>query len=180
MRVLLGVVALLLAGCAGVYRYDTVNLTAYGEKLEGSATPLYYSVAIDFEKDGSANARTLAIKFAAADAPIALHELTPQEAARHLPPWEPPPQWPDVVKQRERERRKDYQVYAGEGAYLSFRDGRLSYLSLCSHCEGKRFQPPQIGRADSGITHALPLTEAQLREVFGEPTRLRRQREIYY
>lgn len=180
MKAFLGALALLLAGCAGIYRYDTAALTAYGEKLEGSATPLYYSLAIDFEKGGSASAHTLAIRFAGADTPIALHALTPQEAAHHLPPWEPPPQWPDIVKQRERERRKAYQAYAGEGAYLSFRDGRLAYLSLCSHCEGKHFQPPQIGRADSGITYALPLTEAQLREVFGEPTRLRRQREINY
>ena len=72
MKLVLVVLPLLLVGCAGVYRYDTHHVTAYGGKL------------------GTGN--------------------------------EP----------------------------------------LCSHCEGKRFQPPLIGRADSDTAYSLPLTENQL------------------
>jgi hypothetical protein len=180
MKILLLVLQLLLVGCAGVYRYDTQDVTAYGGKLGTGNEPLYYSLAVDFEKGNGDIATVLAIKFAATDAPVTLDELTPEEAARHLPPWEPPKQWPEGVKQREKNRLKGYQVYSGKGAYLSFREGKLAYLAFCSHCEGKRFQPPLIGRAGSDTAYSLPLTENQLRAIFGTPTRLKRQREIYY
>jgi len=159
--VVVGLLALVV-GCAGVYRYEANGVTAYGELLE-TGEPLYYSIGIDLEEGDGGLASLLAIQFASSESP-----------------WQPPEQWPDVWKQREIERLEGYQVFSGEGAYLKFRDGRLSFLGLCSHCENKRSYPPQIGLADSGNTYALPLTEDQVRTIFGEPNRRGKQREIYY
>jgi hypothetical protein len=174
-------VLLSAAACAPVSHFQKGGVSAHGERLEGSERPLWYRIGIDYEREGGGHVPPLSIQLPGADGAEPVESLTPGKAARHLPVWVPPEEWSDIVKARERDRIEagGYQVYSGSGTYLSFREGRVAFIGLCSHCEGKRSAPAHIGRV-GGRLHALPFSEEQMAEVFGVPDRVRRYSQVYY
>ena len=52
-------------------------------------------------------------------------------------------------------------------------------LGICSNCAGERHSPV-VGTPDGLAFYPLPLSEPQMRAVFGAPERLRKVREITY
>ena len=167
--------ALLLGGCSHVSRVDTGHLTAFGEPLEQPEQYLYYLVRIDNRGRPPDELPPLAIRFPAADRPIAFDALTPSVTARYLPAFVPPPQWPDKWK----EKASRQTAFEGGGIYVHFEAQGPSFIALCSHCHGGRHSPV-LCTADGSICHPLPLTYEALVELIGPPDRVRQVREVTY
>ena len=164
-----------LAGCANVSRVDVGPLTAFGETLESADTYRYYLVRLDARGMPSERLPALALPLPGSVRPVPLGALTPALAARHLPRFVPPPQWPDTWKEKARQR----QAFQGDGFYIDFGDAGLEFVSLCSHCHGGR-QEPGLCTADGNTCHLLPLTGEELVELVGTPDRVRKVREVTY
>jgi len=165
----------ILPACANVSRFEKNSLVAFGQSLEGSHEPLYSLIRIDIKKSGDAHIMSSLLKLSPDSPPIALEELTPVFVAGYLPPFTPPPQWPDSWKQK----AKEYDVYDGSGFYISFKEGQLQYVGICSNCAGGREQPI-VGTPDGQHFYTLPLTERQVVEVFGPPDRIYKVSEVRY
>lgn len=168
-------VASLLSACAGTSRLETDALVAFGSRVDGALEPLYYLVRIDIEELANARIMSSLVKFSPEAPPMPIAELRPQEVARYLLPFSPPPQWPDYFKQK----AKAYDEYHGGGFYVAFKDDRLVSLGICSHC-GEGREAPIVGTPDGRHFYPLPLTEQQVTEVFGSPDRIRQVREVTY
>ena len=164
-----------LSACANVSRFEKSALVAHGERLEGSQEPLYYKIWIDFKKPVDTRVKGPLLKFSSDSPPIAIGELKPALVARHLPPFIPPPQWPAAWK----EKAKADDSYEGNGFHISFRDGQLQAVGICSHCAGDR-SSPVVGTPDGEHYYPLPLTERQITDVFGSPDRIRKVNQVYY
>ena len=165
----------LLTGCADVSRFEQGPLVAHGERLEQAREPLYYSIGIDVAAAYDERLMHARLQLSPDAPPLALAELSPALVSRYLPPFVPPPQWPEAWKQKARETR----AYAGNGFHIDFKHGDLAFVGICSHCAGGR-ESPVVGTPDGGRLFALPLTEQQLREVFGAPQRIYRVNEVRY
>ena len=170
---------ILLAGmlfaCANVSRIEKDSLVAYGELLDGAQEPLYYSILVDFNKSVDARIMGSLIKFAKDASPLSLAELGPELVAQYLPPFIPPPQWPDSWKQK----AKEDETYTGGGFHIKFKNDRLVSVGICSHCGGGR-EYPIVGTPDGQQFYELPLTEKQVTEVFGLPIRIYKVHEVRY
>lgn len=167
--------ALLLGGCSHVSRVDAGHLTAFGEPLERPEESLYYLVRIDNRGRPPDELPPLAIRFPAADRPIAFDALTPSVTARYLPAFVPPPQWPDTWK----EKASRQTAFEGGGIYVHFEAQGPSFIALCSHCHEGRHSPV-LCTADGSVCHQLPVTYEGLIELIGPPDRVRRVREVTY
>jgi len=167
--------ALLLGGCSHVSRVDADRLTAFGEPLDQPEQYLYYLVRIDNRGRPPDALPPLAIRFPAADRPIALDALTPSLTARYLPAFVPPPQWPDTWKEKARRET----AFEGGGIYVHFETQGPGFIALCSHCHGGRHSPV-LCTADGSVCHQLPVTYEGLVELIGPPDRVRRVREVTY
>ena len=75
--------------------------------------------------------------------------------------------------------KKAAEDYAGGGFHITFSNGRLVSLGICSHCSGGR-EHPVIGTPDGHTFYSLPLTEEQLEDVFGPPNRIYKVNEVRY
>ncbi|OCX91223.1 MAG: hypothetical protein BFD77_18530 [Pseudomonas sp. CO183] len=62
---------------------------------------------------------------------------------------------------------------------MSFRQGRLVYVSLVSQLRGEHFYP-QVAAPASPELLSLPLSRAQMEAVFGPPRRVYRVSEVRY
>ena len=175
MRIALILLCLVLSGCANIWRMENGPLTAFSESLRESSEPRYTMVWIDLQKKTDARVLAAQIKLAEQAPLVAIGALRPEFVARYLPAWEPPPQWPEIV--REKARQDDN--YQGGGIYVSFRQGRLVYVSLVSRLRDERFYPQVAAPAATGLL-TLPLSRAQMEEVFGPPRRVYRVSEVRY
>lgn len=164
-----------LSGCANVSRFEKDSLVAHGELLDGSQEPLYYSIQVDLKQ--SVDARTISslLKLSSDSPPIAIKQLRPELVSRYLPPFIPPPQWPEAWKQK----AKEDDAYTGNGFYIRFKDGQLLSVGICSHCAGGR-ENPIVGTPDGQHFYMLPLTEQQVTDVFGSPDRIYKVHEVRY
>lgn len=172
-------IGLLLAGmlwaCANVSRLEKGSLVAHGELLDGAQVPLYYSIWIDVNKPVDTRIMDAHVKFRKDAPPLKLSALRPELVAQYLPLFTPPPQWPDYLKQK----AKEDDAYSGGGFHVTFKNGRLLSVGLCSHCaEGRAY--PVVGRPDGQKFYELPLTEGQVTEIFGSPDRIYKVNEVRY
>ncbi|MFI9652090.1 hypothetical protein [Guyparkeria halopsychrophila] len=117
----------------------------------------------------------LAIRLPDSDPPIALEALTPTVAARYLPAFVPPAQWPTTWKEKASRRT----AFEGGGIYVDFEARGPGLITLCSHCHGGRHSPV-LCTADGSVCHQLPLTYEGLVELIGPPDRVQRVREVTY
>lgn len=167
--------AAILSACANVSRFEKNSLVAHGQLLDGSHEPLYYIIWVDFRKSVDARTMSSLLRLSPDSPPFALEKLRPELVARYLPPFTPPPQWPDSLKQK----AKEDDAYAGGGFHIRFKEGKLLYVGICSHCAGGR-ENPIVGSPDGQNFHMLPLTEQQITEVFGSPDRIYKVNEVRY
>ncbi|MCQ4298431.1 hypothetical protein NAV11_00775 [Pseudomonas songnenensis] len=175
MRIALVFLFLVLGGCANIWRMDNGPLTAFSESVRESPDPRNTMVWIDLQKKTDTRVLAAQIKLAEQAPLVAIGTLRPEFVAQFLPPWEPPPQWPEIVKQKARQDDN----YQGGGIYVSFRQGRLVYVSLVSQLRGERFYPQVAAPASSELL-SLPLSRAQMEAVFGPPRRVYRVSEVRY
>lgn len=172
---LIALLGSMLVGCSQVARVDVGAVTAFGEPLEQAEGDRYYLVRLDARGVPPDQLPRLALALPGAEAPIPIEALTPELAARHLPRFVPPAQWPETWK----EKARRLPAFEGDGFYIGFDEAGLGFVSLCSHCHGGR-QAPVLCTADGRVCHRLPLTRAQLIELTGPPDRERRVREVTY
>lgn len=165
----------LISSCANVLRFEKENLVAFGEKLDKSPEPLFYLVRVDMTKTIDNEVNNFYLKLSSDTPPIALKELTPELVGKNLNPFIPPFQWPNKMKQK----IKGDEAFSGNGFYISFKDGKLFNLSICSHCANGR-ENPIVGTPDGQHFYTLPLTELQVIEVFGTPNRVYKVNEVRY
>lgn len=164
-----------LSACANVSRFEKEALTAYGEQLDGSREPLYYLIRIDLSKAADSSMLKMSLKLTADSAPIALSELSPELVGKYLPPYAPPPQWPEQWKKKSAE----VDAYSGGGFHIVFKNNRLEFIGICSHCAQQR-EHPVIASPDGKALYSLPLTERQLVELCGPPKRKYKVNEVRY
>lgn len=167
--------AILLSACANVSRFKKNSLVAHAEIIDGSRVPLYYKIWIDFKNPVDTQTRNFLLKLSLNSPPLALGELRPEIVAHYLPHFIPPPQWPDAWKQK----TKDYDTYAGGGFHITFKDGNLLSVGICSHCSGGR-KNPIIGTPNGQNFYTLPITEQQIIEIFGSPDSINKVNEVRY
>lgn len=175
MRVLLMLLVLMLGGCANIWRMENGPLTAFSESVHESPDPRFTMVWVNLQQQTDARVLQAQIKLAD-NAPLTpLGALRPEFVARHLPPFVPPPQWPQVLKERARQDDS----YQGGGIYVSFNQGRLIYVSLVSR-QGREQFTPQVAVPGSTELLTLPLSREQMEAVFGPPRRVYRVSEVHY
>lgn len=175
-RILIAIgLAGILSACANVSRFEKDAFVAHGEILNGTPEVLYYSIFI--ESDGTVDAykADILLKLTADATPLSLSKLRPESVARYLPRFTPPPQWPEQWKKKAMEA----ETYSGGGFHITFKNGRLVSLGICSHCSEGR-EHPVIGTADGHLFYSLPLTEQQLEDLFGPPDRIYKVNEVRY
>ncbi|MEW6125345.1 MAG: hypothetical protein AB1698_22280 [Pseudomonadota bacterium] len=178
MLVVTGLV-LALAACAGVPRLDKGPVTAYGQ---GDEAPRYDSIGIDLRRAPEALPPDGCIQLAPTAAPIRIRELTPEYVRQFLPRFAFPRYWPETWRQKAALREE----YQGNGYFVSFEQGRLVSLSLGMKeidplvPHPRPTLPALIGPADCSRLHTLPISQEQFIEIFGEPDRTWRTREVYY
>ncbi|WP_036192140.1 hypothetical protein [Marinobacterium lacunae] len=172
---ILTLLALLLSACANVSRFEKNSLVAFGELLDTSNEPLYYLIRIDLKKSVDSRIMSSQLKLTPESPPIAIGEIQPEFVASYLPPFIPPPQWPDAWKLK----AKEEQVYAGNGFNIVFKEGQLVFIGICSLCTGGR-EDPIVGAPDRQQFYRLPLTLRQVIEVFGNPDRIYKVNEVRY
>ena len=107
--------------------------------------------------------------------PITLTELRPELVSQYLHSFIPPPQWPDRMKQK----IKGQNIYSENGFHISFKNGKLLYMGICSHCADEN-ESPVVGTLDREHFYTLPLTDQQVIEVFGTPKRIYKVNEVRY
>lgn len=176
MRLLLiGLLLASLVGCANIWRMENGPLTAFSESVTESPEPRFSMLWVNLQKQSDSRVLQAQVKLAE-DAPLTpIGALRPEFVARYLPAWEPPPQWPEIVKAKARQDDN----YQGGGIYVSFREGRLVFVSLVSRQGGERFAP-QLAAPGSTELLTLPLSRAEMEAVFGTPRRLYRVSEVRY
>jgi len=167
--------AAMTSSCANVSRFERDSLVAFGQPLDGSHESLYYLIRLGFEEPVNARTTSALLRFIPDGPAFALKDLYPELVATYLTPFTPPPQWPDSLKQK----AKEYDTYAGGGFHISFREGKIYYLGICSHCAGER-EYPIVGTPDGQQFYTLPLTEKQIIEIFGSPDRIYKVNEVRY
>jgi len=165
----------ILTGCANVSRFEVGTLVAHGEQLNGSHEPLYYSISIDVSGEVDHRIMGVLLKLTPDANPLKLSELSPELVANFLPKFIPPPQWPEQWKKK----AKEEDAYSGGGFHIKFKKGRLKSVGICSHCSGG-LEHPIIGTGDGKAFYSLPLTEQQLIDVFGQPSRVYKVNEVRY
>ncbi len=175
MRILPILLLALLGGCANIWRLENGPLVAFSESVHEAPEPRYTLLWIDLRKKTDTRVLAARIKLAEQAPLTAIGALQPAFVARYLPPFVPPPQWPEVI--REKARRDD--SYEGGGIYVSFRQGRLVYVSLVSRQGDQRFAP-RVAAPGSAELLGLPLSRAQMEQVFGAPRRVYRVSEVRY
>jgi hypothetical protein len=175
MRILLLLLIVVLGGCANIWRMENGPLTAFSESLHEAPEPRYTMLWVNLQKHTDARVLQAQIKLAD-DAPLTpIGALRPEFVARHLPAFVPPPQWPEVLKERARQDDS----YQGGGIYVSFNQGRLIFLSVVSRQGGDIFAP-QVAAPGSTQLLTLPLSRAQMEAVFGPARRVYRVSEVRY
>ena len=165
----------ILLSCANVWRFEKNALVAHGERINGSKEPLYYTISLDMTKSNDEHTKGILLKLTPDSKSIPLKDLNPELVAQYLTLFIPPPQWPNILK----ERMKAENAYAGNGFYISFKNNKLVWVSICSNCANGR-ESPVIGTPDGEHFYILPLTEKQMIEVFGSPKRIHRVNEVRY
>jgi hypothetical protein len=175
MRILLLLLIVVLGGCANIWRMENGPLTAFSESLHEAPEPRYTMLWVNLKKHTDARVLQAQIKLAD-DAPLTpIGALRPEFVARHLPAFVPPPQWPEVLKERARQDDS----YQGGGIYVSFNQGRLIFVSVVSRQGGDIFTP-QVAAPGSTQLLTLPLSRAQMEAVFGPARRVYRVSEVRY
>lgn len=168
-------IASLLTACAGVSRFEKGPLVAFGGSHAGTLEPLYFLVRINAERPTEVRIMQALVKFNPEAPSFPIAELRPEVVSQYLPAFTPPPQWPDSLKKKSME----YEAYSGAGFYISFKNNRLAWVSICSSCSGESHSPI-VGTPDESQFYTLPLNEYQVAEVFGRPDKIRKVREITY
>lgn len=183
LPLLVFLLAIFLSGCSNVSVYKNDSVTAYGGAgVDGSSEAVYYLVKINIHSIPVNIADQILLTLPNVQNQVSLSQLSLELVSRTMPPWEPPNQWPEYVKQKtldENQKRK-IEDFAVDGTYIAFKNGKLGEISLCSHCEGNRYVTAALSRKGLPNQYRLPLTEAQLREIFGEADSITTQHEIYY
>lgn len=164
-----------LTACANVSRYEKEALVAHGEPLNNASEVLYYSIFIDIDRVVDVSMKNIFLKLRSDAVPLRVSVLRPQSVARYLPKFTPPPQWPEHWKKKAIET----EAYSGGGFQITFDNGRLQSIGICSHCTEGR-EHPTIGTPDGNKFYSLPLTELQLEEIFGKPNRVYKVNEVRY
>jgi len=169
MRIaMLCIVLLSLSGCADGWRMENGPLSA--SSPGGSSELRFTQVLIDLGKGTDARVLAGQIKLSR-DAPLRpIGALRPEFVARYLPPYEDPPQVPEVHT----ERRRGNDSYEGGGIFVRFRHGDLVLVSIYTQHRGERFAP-QLAAPDSRVLLTLPLSDARMADVFGPPRRVYRE-----
>jgi len=167
--------ASMLSACANVSRFEKGSLVAFGQNLDESSEPLYYLIRLDLKKSVDPHIMGSLLKLSPDSPPIAVDELRPNVVARYLPPFTPPEEWPEFLKQK----AKDDVVYAGNGFHIRFEEDLPVYVGICSHCYNRR-ENPTVGTPNGQNFYVLPLTEQQVIEVFGSPDRIYKVSEVRY
>ncbi|MDG6774002.1 hypothetical protein QCB45_06635 [Thiomicrorhabdus sp. ZW0627] len=165
----------LMSGCANVSRYQKSDIVAFGENLNQSKQPLYYLIRLNAKDGSEIHSPDFLIKFTDEAPPVPFKNLTPELVAKYLPPFVPPPQWPQYI----REKALRDQGFQGNGFYVAFRQNQFLAFSACSLCGGKDYSPV-VGKSDGSAFYPLPLTLEQLTDVFGKPDRLYKVGEVRY
>lgn len=166
---------LTLSGCSNVSRFEKGPIIAYGEPLDNSKQPLYYSIYFNAAKVDDPHVLNLYIKFSKQSPSFTIKQLTPSLVAKHLAPFIVPSQWPETWKAQARQEES----YAGNGFHIRFKDNKLLSIGLCSHCSG-RHDFPIIGTTDGNHFYTLPITEPQLIQLFGKANKLYKTNEVRY
>lgn len=165
----------ILSACTNVSRFEKDSLVAYGQLLDASKEPLYYSISIELKNSSNSPIMRSQLKFSPDSPPIPIVDIRPEFVERYLQLFVPPPQWPEAWKLKAKEK----QAYSGNGFYIEFKEGQTIFISICSHCaEGRK--KPIVGTADGQHFYKLPLTERQVIEVFGHPDRIYKVNEVRY
>lgn len=174
-QILIITFCMFVVSCANVWRFEKNALVAFGQKLNGAKEPLYYAISIDMTKSVDEGAKNFLLKLKPDSPSIAFNRLSPELVAHYLPPFTPPPQWPDRWKQK----AKEEEIFSGGGFHIRFKDGQLLFVDICSHCANGR-ENPVVGTPDGQHFYTLPLKEHQVIEVFGSPKRIFRVNEVRY
>lgn len=174
---------IILNGCSNVSVYKNESVTAYGGSgVDGSNEEVYYLVKIDMSSIPENIADQILVTLPKAQDQVSLSQLSFDLVSEVMPRWQPPRQWSDYEKQKtldENQKRK-IEDFALEGTYIAFKNRRLWQISLCSNCEGNRYITAALGRKGLAAKYRLPLTEGQLKEIFGDAESITKQNEIYY
>lgn len=167
--------AAIVSACANVSRFEKSSLVAFGQPLGNSKEPLYYLIRIDLKRPASSRVMDSQLKLSPDSPAIALVDIQPEFVARYLPPFISPPQWPEEWKLK----AKEQQVYAGNGFNITFKEGQLIFIGICSHCAGERHDPI-VATPGGQNFYTLPLTERQVIEVFGHADHISKVNEVRY
>jgi len=177
---LAAILILVFSACSNAFKFTKDPLFAWGQKFNNDEYVSYYSISIDFDKSGFEELPSLIVKLPGDTRIKKLDELTPEYVDQYLQAYKPPEEWPEYVKLETLERLSGYEVYKSDGVYLSFKDNNISFVGLCTHCEGKISSSAMIGNASTGTLYQLPLTEQQMIEIFGDPESVKKYNEVYY
>lgn len=171
-----------VSGCSSVSVYKNDSITAYGGSgVDGRGEEVFYLIKIDMDSMPLTVADQIVLSLNE-QFQVSLSQLTFELVSQTMPAWEPPKQWPEYVKQKtfDENRKRGIEDFAVEGTYIAFKNRRLWQISLCSHCEGNRHITAALSRKGLLAQYRLPLSEDQLREIFGEAKSITTQNEIYY
>lgn len=172
-----------VSGCSSVSVYKNDSVTAYGGSgVDGRSEVVYYLIKIDMNSIPMTVADQILLSLPNAQNQVSLSQLSFELISQTMPPWEPPDTWPEYVKQKtvDENRIREIEDFAVKGTYIAFKNRRLWQISLCSHCEGNHHITAALSRKGLSAQYRLPLTKAQLREIFGDAKSMTRQNEIYY
>lgn len=171
-----------MSGCSNVSVYKNDSITAYGSGLDGQGEVVYYLVRIDMHRMPTDLADEILLVLPNVENPVSLSRLSYDFVSKAMQPWQPPQEWSEYLKQKtlDENKKREIEDFSVKGTYVAFKNRVLWQISLCSHCEGNRYITASLSRKGSPAQYRLPLTESQLREIFGDAISISTQNEIYY
>lgn len=179
---LLSVALLGPVACGRVWLYQTDGATAFGAVPAGQpdGAPRYDMIEIDPRKR-RATSRRIYIRLVEGGEVLPLDRLTFAAVSAHFPAERYANLPPSVARRYlAMAAGQGIETYSLKGTSVSFRHGELARVSLCSACAGHSMQETAAVGTSPAALHRLPLTGAQVTEIFGPAIRTHIQNEIYY
>jgi len=153
---------ILLNACSSVSVYKNNSVTVYGGSgVDDSIEVVYHLVKIDMHRIPADVADQILLELPNTPNQVSLSQLSYDLVSQTMPPWEPPNQWPEYVKQKtlDENKKREIEDFAVKGTYMAFKNRKLWQISLCSHCEGNRNVTATLSRKGLSAQYKLPLTE---------------------
>lgn len=141
---------------------------------DAGATPSRFSqIAFDVERSGAARIPVFCVRLSADSPPMRTDQLTPENVARVLPSWQPPPQLSEsYYRSWPASDPGTHRLFMGNGYWISFRDDRLVAMVVTGASEPgaapEHSANGSVGPASCERLHVLPLERGAFAEVFGK------------